>query len=85
MPLCGTASPIFVIASLKRARSSAFWIAGSFAPISSTSYFSNTPDSASSTDTFKAVCPPSVGSNACGRSLAITSSTVSAVIGSMYV
>ena len=52
------------------------------APISSTPYFSSTPASCSATAVFSAVCPPSVASSASGRSLAMTSSTNSGVIGS---
>jgi hypothetical protein len=52
------------------------------APISSTPYFSSTPLSCSATAVFSAVCPPSVGRIASGRSRAMTSSTNSGVIGS---
>src|SRR6476659_3095369 len=55
------------------------------APISSTSYFSSTPRSASATAVFSAVWPPSVASSASGRSFAMTFSTYSGVIGSTYV
>ena len=56
-----------------------------FAPISSTLYFSSTPASCSATAVFSAVWPPSVARIASGRSRAITCSTYSGVIGSMYV
>jgi hypothetical protein len=55
------------------------------APISSTPYLSRTPLECSATAVFRAVCPPSVGRMASGRSRAITSSTNSGVIGSTYV
>ena len=55
------------------------------APISSTPYFSSTPRSCSAIAAFSAVWPPRVGSSASGRSLAITFSTNSGVIGSTYV
>ncbi len=55
------------------------------APISSTPYFSSTPRSASATAQLSAVWPPRVASSASGRSLAITCSTNSGVIGSTYV
>ncbi len=60
----GMSSPILFIASLNSSRSSAFLIASSFAPISSTPYFSSTPESARSTARFSAVCPPTVGNTA---------------------
>ncbi len=60
-------------------------IASMLAPISSTPYFSSTPALSSAIAALSAVWPPSVASSASGRSLAITFSTYSAVIGSMYV
>ena len=60
-------------------------IASMLAPISSTPYLSRTPAASSATAQFSAVWPPSVASSASGRSLAITFSTYSAVIGSTYV
>ena len=55
------------------------------APMSSTPYLSSTPASCSATAVLSAVCPPRVASSASGRSFAMTSSTNSGVIGSMYV
>ncbi len=55
------------------------------APISSTPYFSSTPSAARFIAQFRAVWPPRVASSASGRSLAITFSTYSGVIGSTYV
>ncbi len=52
------------------------------APISSTAYFSRIPASCSATAAFSAVWPPSVGSSASGRSLAMIFSMTSVVIGS---
>ena len=60
-------------------------IASIEAPISSTPYFSSTPAASSAIAALSAVWPPSVASRASGRSLAITFSTYSAVIGSTYV
>jgi hypothetical protein len=73
------------MAALKRSRSSAFLMAGSFAPISSTPWRSRTPRSASATARFSPVWPPRVGSSACGRSAAMMRSRTSTVSGSMYV
>ena len=78
-----TGTPIFFIASLNNKRSSAFSIAGNFAPISSTPYLSNTPFLDRDTATLRAVCPPIVGNSASGFSLAITFSTISGVNGSI--
>ena len=58
------------------------WIASTFAPMSSTSYFSRTPASCSAIAALSAVWPPRVGSIASGRSLAMIVSTTSGVIGS---
>ena len=52
------------------------------APISSTPYASSTPASSSSMAAFSAVWPPSVGSSASGRSLAMIEVSTSRVIGS---
>ena len=60
-------------------------MASTFAPISSTPYLSRTPAWCSAIAVFSAVWPPSVGSSASGRSLAMTCSTVAGVIGSTYV
>ena len=50
-----------------------------------TLYFSSTPISCSFIAQFSAVCPPSVGKSASGRSAAMIFSTTSGVIGSIYV
>jgi hypothetical protein len=70
---------------LKIWRSSPLLIASKLAPISSTSYFSRMPWLWSSIAAFSAVCPPSVGRIASGRSLAMIVSMTCQVIGSMYV
>ncbi len=69
--------------ALNCCRFSPRWMASIDAPISSTSYRSSTPLSCSATAVLSAVCPPRVASSASGRSLAITISTNSGVIGSM--
>jgi hypothetical protein len=71
-----------VTISLNRSRSSPALIASMFAPISSTLYRRRTPESCSATAAFSAVWPPSVGSTAPGRWIAMTFSSVSVVIGS---
>ena len=68
---------------LKDSRFSPFSIASIDAPISSTSYFLSTPDSCIWIAALSAVWPPRVASSASGRSLAMTFSTNSGVIGSM--
>src|SRR5438874_840844 len=78
----GTSRPILRQASLNHRRSSATLMARNDAPIISTLYFSRTPVSESSTARFNAVCPPTVGSSACGFSLAMISSRYSRVSGS---
>ena len=60
-------------------------MASSEAPISSTLYFLSTPASPSAMAAFNAVWPPSVGSSASGRSLAMICSRIGVAIGSMYV
>ena len=77
------ASSRFSTIALNCSRFSPRWIASMEAPISSTPYFSSTPFSCNATAAFRAVWPPRVASNASGRSLAITCSTNSGVIGSM--
>ena len=72
------------MASLKSRRSSAFLMASSFAPISSTPYFSSMPASASSTARFSAVCPPTVGSSETPASAASISASMR-MISSRYV
>jgi hypothetical protein len=81
----GTPRPIFSIAALKSSRSSAFLIAATLAPISSTPYFSSTPFFARASARLSAVWPPSVGRIASGRSLAMIASTTSGTSGSTYV
>ena len=54
-------------------------------PITFTPYFSRIPFSDSSTAMFNAVCPPIPARIESGLSLAITFSTKSAVIGSIYI
>ena len=68
--------------SLNRSRSSPFWMASIEAPISSTPYLASTPLSCSDTAVLSAVWPPRVASTASGRSLAMTLSTNSGVMGS---
>ena len=82
MRLAGTSAPSPVTICLNRSRSSPALIASMFAPISSTSYRCRTPESCRATAAFSAVCPPSVGSSASGRWIAMTFSSVSWVIGS---
>ncbi len=79
----GTSSPISRIAVRKRRRSSAIRIESSCAPIRRMPRRSSTPLSASAIAQFSAVCPPSVGSTASGRSISRIRATVSGVIGSM--
>jgi hypothetical protein len=79
----GTSTPILIIASLNFCRSSAFSITSARAPIISTLYFSRTPCFHRSIAVLRPVCPPSVGSSASGRSLAMIFSTTCQVIGSM--
>ncbi len=81
--LFGVSSPIFVIASLNSSLSSAFLIAGSFAPMSSTLNLSRTPFSEIAIARFSAVCPPIVGRRASGLSFSIIISRISGVRGSM--
>ena len=82
-PALGTARPAASIVSLNRPRSSAFSMTSRSAPIISTPWRSSTPLRARLAATFRAVCPPMVGSNASGCSLAMISATTSGVIGSM--
>jgi len=58
-------------------------MAGSFAPMSSTAYFSRTPVSARATAVLRAVWPPMVGRSASGRSRSMILATTAGVIGSM--
>ena len=81
--LWGISRPILSIASLNFSLSSPFSIASSFAPISSTPYFFRMPSFESFNDRFSPVWPPSVGSRASGRSLAMIFSRTSGVNGSI--
>ena len=67
--------PISRIALRNSSRSSATLIASTDAPISLTLYFSRMPRSCSATARLSAVWPPTVGSTASGRSLAMIAST----------
>ena len=82
LPERAMSSPSSAIASLKRFRSSARAIAPASAPIISTPHSSSTPERASSVATLSAVCPPSVGRIASGRSRRTTAATLFAVSGS---
>ncbi len=79
----GLSRPILSMASRNFWRSSALAMTSASAPIISTPYFSSTPFSNSAMPVFRPVCPPMVGSNASGRSLAMIFSTISGVIGSI--
>ncbi len=79
----GTSRPMRRIAAANSARSSAIWIAGALAPISSTPNWASVPSRASAIATLRAVCPPIVGSSASGRSRSMTLRTHSGVTGSM--
>ena len=80
--LAGTCAPRPVTICLKALRSSPALIVSMLAPISSTPCRASTPDSCRATAAFSAVWPPSVGSTASGRSIAMTFSSTSVVIGS---
>ncbi|CAB4609754.1 unannotated protein [freshwater metagenome] len=69
--------------SLNNCRSSPRLIASTFAPIKRVLYFSKIPASCNEIAALRAVCPPNVAKIASGRSLAITFSTNSGVIGSI--
>ena len=81
----GFSRPIRSIASRKSLRSSAISIACLLAPIISTPNFSSTPISSRAREILSPVWPPIVGKSASGRSFSIIFSTMSGVIGSMYV
>jgi len=78
-------SPIFSIASLNNSLSSPLLIDSIGVPITFTPYLSKIPFSANSTAILRAVCPPIPASIESGLSLAITFSTNSTVIGSIYI
>ena len=80
--LRATSPPILSTTALNCSRFSPRSMASTEAPISSTSYFSSVPAACSAIAALSAVWPPSVASNASGRSFAITCSTNSGVIGS---
>ena len=67
-PLRGTSSPMRAMASLKSWRSSPISTARRLAPMSRTPSRSRTPRRESSTARLSAVCPPTVGRSASGRS-----------------
>ncbi|OUD85325.1 hypothetical protein BC477_13010 [Clavibacter michiganensis subsp. michiganensis] len=69
--------------SLKSWRSSPFWMASTFAPMSSTPCLARMPSSSRRIAALSAVWPPRVGSTASGRSLMMIFSSTSLVIGSM--
>ena len=80
----GTSRPIPCIATLNRSRSSAVEMASALAPISSG--VPGTPTALRSTSSIarlRAVCPPSVGSTASGRSRSMIAARWSASSGSM--
>mmetsp|Transcript_29059 Transcript_29059/g.78269 ORF Transcript_29059/g.78269 Transcript_29059/m.78269 type:complete len:311 (-) Transcript_29059:419-1351(-) len=81
----GTERPMRPMASLNSSRSSARSMEGSLAPMSSTPYFSRMPPSESPLARLSAVWPPMVGKIASGRSLAMTCSAYSTVMGPMKV
>ena len=83
LPDFGMSRPSSDIAALKRFRSSARAIASAFAPIISTPHSASTPDLARPVARLSAVCPPSVGRRASGRSLRMMAATESTVSGSM--
>ncbi len=84
----GVSSPIRVMASRKRPRSSALSMASAVAPIISTSNFVSVPCLRSDSAQFSAVWPPMVGSSAkppgrTWRSFSMILATISGVIGSI--
>ena len=81
--LLGRSSPILIMASRNRPRSSALSIAVGEAPISSTPSRSSVPSRASAMATLSAVCPPMVGRSASGRSRSRILATIPGVTGSM--
>ena len=83
--LRGVRRPISSMAVRNSRRSSARWMAFSSAPIISTSQRSSTPAPLSSMARLSAVCPPSVGSRASGRSTSMMRVSVARSSGSMYV
>ena len=84
-PERGTSAPISSIACLKRSRSSATRTASRLAPISWTDHLSRIPASASASERFKPVCPPTVGRSASGLSFSMIRSRKGRVSGSTYV
>ena len=75
-PARGHSRPIFSIAALKSERSSAFAIDAGFAPSISTPKRSSTFSSWSFSARLSAVCPPSVGRMASGRSRSMIAASV---------
>ncbi len=84
-PDSGTLSPMSAIAALKSSRFSAVSIASGRAPITSMPSRWVTPRPTSSMVRLSAVCPPSVGSSASGRSFSRMSVSTSGSSGSTYV
>ncbi len=83
MPEAGASRPISAMATLNCSRSSAVAMASALAPMSSTPKRSSTPVSTSSMARLSAVCPPSVGSSASGRSFSMILVSTSTSSGSM--
>ncbi len=81
----GTSAPISSIACLKSSRSSATRTASRLAPMSCTDHLSRIPASASASERFRPVCPPTVGRSASGRSRSMILSRNAGVSGSTYV
>ena len=83
MRLSSTGTPTSRMRFLNRSRSSAHSITSTSAPISSTPWRSSTPALARSMAKLSAVCPPSVGRMASGRSLMMMLSADATSSGSM--
>ena len=81
-PERGTSSPMSCMADLNRSRSSAVEMASGRAPMTSTPKRSSTPNSTSRMVRLSAVCPPSVGSRASGRSFSMIAVSTSGSRGS---
>ena len=81
-PDLGISTPTRFMACLKSSRSSAFSMASSEAPMSSTPWRARAPFLARATARLSAVWPPSVGSSTSGFSRAMICSATSGVMGS---
>jgi hypothetical protein len=79
----GTSKPSASMAARNNRRSSATRMVSSRAPISLVPLSRRMPVSASLTARFNAVCPPTVGSNASGRSRSMIFATAETVSGSI--